>query len=229
MGSAVRYLEKSMANPRGRDMVIGLLLDETCAVVRDTVLSIPIAARAGWPDRFLAQAFGDTTGFARPRGMIFSYALPKSTAGVVTVAFGVRPTKDWQTRLANDDCGFGGAVRGTVCGQQGPLEIRMMDSVRALIADSSNRRAQSSRQRTAVHGHVGTAVSCAFLHSSMVHGVVVYQSGAVYVEDMHSREPLLLFTPKHVEWPRRSQTARRDPCSKFTDLVGVAHYNAGLC
>lgn len=211
-----------MASPRGQDAVIGLLLDENCAIVSDTVLDIPIKARAGWPNRFLSEVFGDTTGFARPRGMVFDYPRPGETSRAVTIAFGVRPGQEWQSRLSRNECGFG--IRfNEQCSIQGPLELRMLDSVRALIAV---RRFRAPNQPVdhlflVTLAHPNPALKTL----SMLHGVVSFQGGAVYVEDFNARWPLWLFAPSTTNG--LADLKHKRDVQVFSDLVGVAHYNAG--
>ncbi len=77
---------------------------------------------------------------------------------------------------------------------QGPLVLRMMDSVRVLIA----MRGFNAPNQPVAHLFLVTLRRPELaLHSqSMAHGVLGFQSGAVYVEDFLAREPLLLFAPR---------------------------------
>lgn len=210
---------KAMSNAQGRDGVVGLLLDENCEIVGDTAVSVPISDRAGWPDRFLVDVFGDTTGFARPRGMLFDYPSSRDRSQLVTIVWAVKPSAEWRARLAGDQCGFG--IRANeVCSIQGALEMRMLDRVRALIAV---RRFRAPNQPV---GHLFLVTlahpNSALRSLSMVHGVVAFQSGAVYVEDFQARQPRWLFAPSTT---KGLANHRHLPDVRvLDDLVGVSHY-----
>lgn len=214
----VRGRHPEVFGPRAPNhLVLGLLLDENCAITRDTVLSFPASdSEAG---RLMAATFGDTAGFTT-YGMGY-FPSPKF-AGPLTVVFAVKPSQLWRERLSRTECGFG--VRSDDhCGIQGPLVIRMVDSVRALIAV---RRFRAPNQPAENLFLVTLARPYPALSSrSLVHGVVMYQSGAVYVEDFGATQPLWLFAPSSSNG-LATLKQKRD-VQVFTDLVGVAHYNAG--
>jgi len=210
---------KAMSVGQGRDGLVGLLLDENCEIVRDTLVSVPTADRVGWPDRFLVDVFGDTMDFARPRGMLFDYPNSHDRSQLATIVWGVKPSAEWRARLAGDQCGFG--IRSNeVCSIQGPLEIRMLDSVRALIAV---RRFRASNQPVDHLFLVTLAHPNSALRSqSMVHSVVAFQSGAVYVEDFQARHPRWLFAPSTTNGLANQR--HLPDVQMLRDLVGVAHY-----
>src|SRR5262249_12725110 len=131
-------------------------------------------------------------------------------------------SEPWRQRVARNDCGFG--IRfGEHCSVQGPLELRMVDSVRALIAV---RRFRAPDQ-PAEHVFLVTLARPypALKSLSMAHAVVSFQSGAVYVEDFGATQPLWLFRPSTSNG-LSSLRWKRD-LTVFSDLVGSAHYGAG--
>jgi beta-lactamase regulating signal transducer with metallopeptidase domain len=194
-------------------LVLGILLDENCAVRRDTVIEHD---GRGGGEALLAAAFGDTTGF---RFWGVGEFPGRAYGGPLTVAFGVKASEPWRERLAHDDCGFG--IRSEErCAIQGPLELRMVDSVRALIAV---RRFRAPDQPVEQLFLVTLARPNTALRSvSMVHAVVSFQSGSVYVEDFQATQPLWLFAPSTSNG--LADLKHKRDVHIFDDLVGVAHY-----
>jgi len=170
---------------------------------------------------FIAKVFGDTTGLVH-KGFIFQSPASNDRRNVTTVTFAVRPSALWQARLAHDACGFG--VRfDERCHIEGPLELRVLDSLRLLVAirpfNATNQPAEDVFLITLARPYPE-------IHSqSMRHGVIAFKAGAVHVSDFLERQPLLLFRPvssrKLWDLPTDRQTTVID------DLVGIAHYGRG--
>jgi beta-lactamase regulating signal transducer with metallopeptidase domain len=194
-------------------LALGLLLDENCAIRRDTVIERD--ARGGG-EALLAAAFGDTTGF---RFWAVGWFPARAYGGPLSVAWAVKASEPWRERLSHDACGFG--VRSDeYCSSQGALEFRMLDSVRALIA---MRRFRAANQPVDQLFLVTLARPTTGLRSlSMIHAVVSFQSGAVYVEDFQATQPLWLFAPSTSNGLANLKHKR--DVHIFDDLVGVAHY-----
>jgi beta-lactamase regulating signal transducer with metallopeptidase domain len=218
MIAAVRPHRPDVFGPREpKHLVLGLLLDENCTVRRDTVVDYPGDVSDG---SLLSATFGDTTGFTPFRGTGF-FPTPKY-GGPLTGIFAIRPSEQWRERVARNACGFG--IRfDEPCYMQGPLELRMMDSVRALIAvrrfRAPNEPADHVFLVTLAHPYA------ALTPLSIPHAVVGFQSGALYIEDFGARQPLWLFAPS-TSTGLSSLKQKRD-LTVFSNLVGVAHYDAG--
>lgn len=211
----VRSHRPHVFGPReSKPLVLGLLLDENCTIRRDTVIE---HAPAGMSDALVAATFGDTTGFAPYRGMA-GFPSPKN-GGPLIVIFAVKPSQPWRERVDHNDCGFG-LRSDEFCSMQGPLEFRMLDSVRALIAV---RRFRAPNQPVDHLFLVTLARPTPALTSlSMPHAVVSFQGGAVYVEDFNATRPLWLFVPSTTNG--LTDLKHKRDVQVFSDLVGVAHY-----
>jgi beta-lactamase regulating signal transducer with metallopeptidase domain len=212
MVATVRPRHPEVFGPRApKHLVLGVLLDEQCAVQRDTVVDYPANDR-----QLLATTFGDTAGLT---GSAF-FPSPKDRGPLVI--FAVKPSQTWRERMASTACGFG--IRfDEQCAIQGPLELRMLDSVRVLIAV---RRFRAPNQ-PADHLFLVTLArpNSDLKPLSLVHAIVVFQRGAVYVEDFGATRPLWLFALSNSNGLAGLKKKRE--VTVFSDLVGVAHYNSG--
>lgn len=211
----VRGRHPEVFGPRAPNhLVLGLLLDENCTIAKDTVVSY--RENDGEGDRLIAATFGDTTGFTPYRGTGF-FPNPKF-AGPLTVVFAVRPSQPWRERLSRSECGFG--VRSDeFCSAQGTVVLRMMDSVRALIAVRQSRTPNAPIDQLFLV--TLSRPQPALASRSMANGIVSYQSGTVFVEGIGAGK--LLFAPstsKGLVTMRQKQGVQT-----LTDLVGVAHYS----
>jgi beta-lactamase regulating signal transducer with metallopeptidase domain len=211
-----RHPEAFKANGAS-DIVVGLEYDENCSIRRDTVVRGSGGPTRRGSDVFLATVFGDTTGLAAPRGVVLDRA---DDGRRVTVAYVVRPSPSWMERVAGTSCGFG--LRSSeVCSNEGQLELRLFDSTRVLVGvrsfGANNRPIDRLFLVTLSHPVQG-------LESlTMRHAFVTSQSGAFYMEDLLSREPLLLFSVSS-STALESLRAKRD-VRVLNDIIGVAQYS----
>jgi len=223
MGSLARERHPELfANIQG-DKFVAFVLDENCAVLRDTVLAdsgIYIFDKAPRGRALFAKAFGDTSEGARGSGMGLYYKSSDRKSYLI-VAYTVRPSAAYRARTSRTPCGIG--IRfDESCNMSGPLELRVLDSVHALIAV---RRFRAQNQ----------GVDNLFLITlsrprrelatqSMLHGIVVYQSGAVYVEDFLATQPLLWFGTPTTRGVESMKHRYKVDVSVIDDVLGIAHY-----
>jgi beta-lactamase regulating signal transducer with metallopeptidase domain len=206
---------------RGRETIIGFLLDEHCTVQRDTVVTV-----ANWPrprpgarDVFQA-VFGDTIVGRRNGGTTFMYSADHKE--FLTIAYAVRPSAEWGTRLSRTPCGIGIRFEDQ-CAMQGPLVIRMLDSVRAVVAirgfHAPNKPVNDLFLVTL------SRPNAAFASQSMEHGVLSFQSGALYIEDYLAPAPRIWVGARDSKGLAELKTL--PDVRVIYDIVGIAHY-AGL-
>jgi len=210
------------ANIQG-DKFVAFVLDENCAVLRDTVLAdsgIHIFDKSPRGRALFAKAFGDTSEWNHGSGMSLYYNSSDRKRFLI-VAYTVRPSAAYRARISRTPCGIG--IRfDEGCFMSGPVELRMLDSVHALIA--------VRRFRTPNEG-VGNLFLITLSRprrelatQSMLHGIVNYQSGAVYVEDFLATQPLLWFGTPTTRGLESMKHRYKLNVSVIDDVLGIAHY-----
>jgi hypothetical protein len=206
------------AKIQGRDNFVAFLFDENCTLLRDSVLSFAgLDSSDRRPSVMFAKAFGDTSEWARPAGMTFAYSPDRKS--FLMIGYAVRPSAAYRARIARTPCGIG--IRfDENCHVQGPLVLRMLDSVHALIAvrrfRAPNEGVDNLFLITLSRPHRELATQ------SMLHGIVNYQSGAVYVEDFLALQPLLWFGTQTMRG--LDDLKRKRDVSIIDDVLGIAHY-----
>jgi hypothetical protein len=203
-------------NAKG-ETVIGLLLDENCVVQHDTVRVYPNKFKWTGSYGLLAMVFPDSSELTRNKGMAFDYVGPERR--IVTIAWAVRPSEAWRTRFSRTPCGVG--IRfDERCALHGPLVARMVDSVRALVA--IRRFGASNKPVDDLFLITLSRPAAALASQTMAHGIVVYQSGALYVEDFLARQPLLwIGTPSS---KGLAGLKRKRDVTVLDQLIGISHY-----
>jgi len=208
-----------VANIQGRDNFVAFLFDENCRILRDTVLSFAGTDSLGKrPSAMFAKAFGDTSKLGRPAGVTFIYSPDRKN--FLTIAYAMRPSAAYRARISRTACGFG--IRfDENCSISGPLELRMLDSVHALIAvrrfHAPNEGVDNLFLVTLSHprGELAT--------QSMLHATVAYQSGAVYVDNVLARQPRLWLGTPTTRGLREFLKGVAE-VSFIDDVLGIAHY-----
>jgi len=209
-----------VANIQSRDTFVAFLLDENCGILRDTVLSFAGADSSGRRlNAMFAKAFGDTSEWGRPAGVTFVYSPDRKN--FLMIGYAVRLSEAYRARISRTPCGIG--IRfDESCNMSGPLELRMLDSVHALIAvrrfRAPNQGVDNLFLITLSHPRRELATQ------SMLHGIVVYQSGAVYVEDFLATQPLLWFGTPTTRGVESMKHRYKVDVSVIDDVLGIAHY-----
>jgi beta-lactamase regulating signal transducer with metallopeptidase domain len=204
---------------QGRDTFVGFLFDENCGILRDTVLSFAgVDSLRKGPSAMFAKAFRDTIDKSFPAGMTFVYS--REQQNFVTVGYAVRPSAAYRARIARTPCGFG--IRfDEICSISGPLELRMLDSVHALVAvrrfHAPNKGVDNLFLITLSRPRRDLATQ------SMLHATVAYQSGAVYVDNLLVREPRLWLGTPTTKGLREFLRGVAE-VSFIEDVLGIAHY-----
>jgi hypothetical protein len=224
MGSLARERHPELfANIRGHaNFAVALLLDENCAVLRDTVLTDSGSYILGSERRghaLFAKAFGDTSDLTRSGGMGWYYD-PSDRKSFLVVAHAVRPSTAYRARISRTPCGFG--IRfDESCHISGPLELRLLDSVHALVA---------VRRFHAPNEGVDTLFLITLSRprrelatQSMLHATVAYQSGAVYIDNLLVRQPRLWLGTPSTRGLRES-LKRLPEVTFIDDVLGITHY-----
>jgi hypothetical protein len=224
MGSLARERHPELfANIRGHaNFAVALLLDENCAVLRDTVLTDSGSYILGSERRghaLFAKAFGDTSDLTRSGGMGWYYD-PSDRKSFLVVAHAVRPSTAYRARISRTPCGFG--IRfDESCHISGPLELRLLDSVHALVAvrrfHAPNEGVDNLFLITLSRPRRELATQ------SMLHATVAYQSGAVYIDNLLVRQPRLWLGTPSTRGLRES-LKRLPEVTFIDDVLGITHY-----
>jgi hypothetical protein len=150
--------------------------------------------------------------------MTFVYS--RERQNFVTVGYAVRPSAAYRARIARTPCGFG--IRfDEICSISGPLELRMLDSVHALVAvrrfHAPNKGVDNLFLITLSRPRRDLATQ------SMLHATVVYQSGAVYIDNLLVRQPRLWLGTPTTRGLREFLRGVAE-VSFIEDVLGIAHY-----
>jgi hypothetical protein len=208
---------------RKDETAIAFLLDENCVILRDTALAYSEELKRNAPLSLLAAAFGDTSELGRNKGMAWVPIAPVQRGvpwrRTLAIAYAVKPSAAWRLRWSQTPCGIGVRFDDS-CSLGGPLVVRMMDSVRALVA--IRRFGAPNEPVDQLFLITLSRPNAALVSQTMAHGIVVFQSGALYVEDFLALQPLLwIGAPSS---PGLPYYKRKRDVSVIDQLLGISHY-----
>jgi len=204
---------------RASRSVVALVLDENCNLTRDTVLAN--SERAFDPDKMFPVAFPDLQIPPKSAGIAFA-SNPSGPLFGLRIIYAIVPSAAYVARRDRDECGFGIRFE-ELCYAEGPAVIRMMDSVRILIAV---RRFNAANQPAE---HLFLVVlrrpNPAISSQRLAHANVQYHSGALWIANYLTRDAPYLFASDKSPYLARDNPFNK--ARKIDDLIGVAHYGTG--
>ncbi|HEY4215839.1 MAG TPA: M56 family metallopeptidase [Gemmatimonadaceae bacterium] len=200
--------------------LIGLVVDENCVTQRDTLVAL--SDSSAFPhgvdgNQVFARLFPGLTmdnPFAAVAMRGFHHGKP-----AVVIVEGMVPSASWLTRIKDTPCGFG-LRSDEQCFTNGELAVRVLDSVRVLVAArrKGGAGAPADELFLITLQHANPAIATEF----MPHGLAVYQRGALYVENMLTTTPPLFFAGSLS--PTLSEQRAKLQMTRIDDVIGVALY-----
>jgi len=206
------------------DSTIGFVIDETCAIRRDTAI---VLRASHWnQDTVIQAAFPDVRRRPGERFGLLSAATRSGASRPPLLFYVVQPTPAWTARRSRDACGFGTRADER-CGELGTVVLRRLDSVRLIIAV---RARPGFDEKAPVVDHYFLVTSQRPLPATLPRRIpfarVSYQNNAVEIENRVTTDPYLVFGSLFEPPGRWANPAHAPPPPRITfdSVVGIAHY-----